>query len=249
MRVRSLLIPGIGILAACAHAPPPAWAVARASSDDTFHLQQPAGSWGVKITSDEMLGVQPDFAVSRADHELRGQALGIPIIVGFHAQHGAGIFLGSPFASQVERRATSLVVTTLLGGTGTELELSPDHLAGRVGDCAWALRWSGSAYVGSRQCGGRTDPITVELPATFAFWPDTEMGSALALLLSRDPPRAPADPSAFRTPPVAELEFYYQLAHTAATSTVPRAYVPGPSQTLTPPSRPQSRSADLRSGQ
>ena len=82
MATRALPVVAAFLLAVgCAHAPAatapaPDWGIARASTTDTFEIGGQADHWGVRVTNDEILGVQPDFALSRTDGEIRGRAVG-----------------------------------------------------------------------------------------------------------------------------------------------------------------------------
>src|SRR5215469_2829815 len=88
--------PALLLAVACAHAPEatvpgPDWGIARASTTDTFEVGGQADHWGVKVTADQLLAIQPDFALAREGGEIRGRALGLPVVVGFHGDQGAGV--------------------------------------------------------------------------------------------------------------------------------------------------------------
>ncbi len=110
-----------------------------------------------------------------------------------------------------------LHVTGIFGGSLSDFQLTRDRLVGRVGVCGWDLRWDGGAYSGSRGCGTRIEPVSVELPATMVGWADEEVGAALGLLMNvghRPPLDRLADNSAeFRAGPVPDpaLGYYYGL--------------------------------------
>src|SRR5262249_55198678 len=100
---------------ACAHAPvetapAPDWGIAHASTVDTFEIGGQADHWGVRVTDDEILGIQPDFALARSDGEIRGRAVGVPVVVGFHEDEGVGVYRGAPFQVRVERTPAGLRV-------------------------------------------------------------------------------------------------------------------------------------------
>jgi hypothetical protein len=235
------------IAAGCAHAPAqtapaPDWGIARASTVDTFEIGGQADHWGVRVTDDEILGIQPDFALARTDGEIRGRAVGVPVLVGFHEDEGAGVYRGAPFEVKVERTPTGLLVNGIFGGAISNFEISTDRINGRVGTCGWDVRWNGSFYSGSRGCGTRIEPISVSLPATMARWSDVEVAGALGLLLNVGAPIGTdrlADNSAeFRGPPDAALTPYYRLAYSTrvgvgGTATGRQALpgVPGPTTT------------------
>src|SRR4029453_9127772 len=207
------------LAAGCAHAPAetvpaPDWGIARASTVDTFEIGGQADHWGVRVTDDEILGVQPDFALGRSNGEIRGRAAGGPVIVGFREDEGAGVSRGAPFQVKVERTPAGLLVNGIFGGAISSFELSVDRINGRVGTCGWDVRWTGSYYSGSRGGGARIEPISVWLPATMARWWDVEGAGALAMLLNVGAPRGTdrdlVDNSAeFRNPSNAALVPYY----------------------------------------
>ena len=99
MASRSLFVVPVATLlvaVGCAHAPvetapAPDWGIARASTTDTFEIGGQADHWGVRVTDDEILGLQPDFALARTDGEIRGRAVGAPVVVGFQGDEGAGV--------------------------------------------------------------------------------------------------------------------------------------------------------------
>jgi hypothetical protein len=213
------------LAAGCAHAPAetvpaPDWGIARASTVDTFEIGGQADHWGVRVTDDEILGVQPDFALGRSNGEIRGRAAGVPVIVGFSEDEGAGVYRGAPFQVKGERTPAGLLVNGIFGGAISSFELSVERINGRVGTCGWDVRWTGSYYSGSRGCGSRIEPISVSLPATMARWSDVEVAGALAMLLNVGAPRGTdrdlVDNSAeFRNPSNAALVPYYRMASSA----------------------------------
>lgn len=208
----------------CAHAPvatspAPDWGIARASTEDTFEIGGQADHWGVRVTEDEILGVQPDFALSRTDGEIRGRAVGVPVVVGFHDDEGAGVYRGAPFQVRIDHTPNGLLVNGIFGGAISTFELSTERINGRVGSCGYDVRWNGTFYSGSRGCGSRIEPISVSLPATMASWSDIEVAGALGILLNVGAPIGTdrlADNSAeFRGPPDPSLTPYYRLAYLA----------------------------------
>jgi hypothetical protein len=172
----------------CSHAPQtapaPDWGIARASTQDTFEIGGQGNHWGVRVTDTEILGIAPDFALSRENGEIRGRALGIPVVVGFHEDEAAGVYRGAPFQVKVERTPDGLHAVGLVGGTLSDYEVSTERIAGKVGTCGWDVRWDGSVYSGSRGCGDRIELISVSLPASMARWPDVEVAGALGLLMN-----------------------------------------------------------------
>jgi len=205
----------------CAHAPiatapAPDWGIARASTVDTFEIGGQADHWGVRVTDNEILGVQPDFALARADGEIRGRAVGVPVVIGFDKDEGAGVYRGAPFQVKVERTPAGLQVNGLVGGAISSFELSTERINGRVGSCGYDVRWNGSFYSGSRGCGSRIEPVSVSLPATMASWSDAEVAGALGLLLNVGAPigidRLVDNSAEFRGPPDPALVPYYRLA-------------------------------------
>lgn len=212
------------LAAGCAHAPvetapAPDWGIARASTVDTFEIGGQADHWGVRVTDDEILGVQPDFALGRSNGEIRGRAAGVPVVVGFSEDEGAGVYRGAPFQVKVERTPAGLLVNGIFGGAISTFELSVDRINGRIGTCGWDVRWTGSYYSGSRGCGTRIEPVSVSLPATMARWSDVEVAGALAILMNVGAPRGTdrlVDNSAeFRNPSNAALAPYYRMASSA----------------------------------
>ena len=207
----------------CAHAPvetapAPDWGIARASTTDTFEIGGQANHWGVRVTDDEILGIQPDFALARTDGEIRGRAVGVPVLVGFEGDEGAGVYRGAPFQVKVDHTPNGLLVNGIFGGAVSSFELSTERINGRVGTCGWDVRWTGKYYSGSRGCGSRIEPISVSLPATMARWSDVEVAGALGLLLNVGAPigmdRLADNSAEFRGPPNPTLAPYYRLAAT-----------------------------------
>jgi hypothetical protein len=212
------------LAAGCAHAPvetapAPDWGIARASTVDTFEIGGQADHWGVRVTDDEILGIQPDFALGRSNGEIRGRAAGVPVVVGFSEDEGAGVYRGAPFQVKVERTPAGLLVNGIFGGAISTFELSVDRINGRIGTCGWDVRWTGSYYSGSRGCGTRIELVSVSLPATMARWSDVEVAGVLAILMNVGAPRGTdrlVDNSAeFRNPSNAALAPYYRMASSA----------------------------------
>jgi len=209
----------------CSHttqlAPAPDWGIARASTSDTFEIGGQASHWGVRVTDNEVLGVSPDFALSRDNGEIRGRAQGVPVVVGFHGDEAAGVYRAAPFELKVERTPDGMRVQGLVGGAISSYEISTDRISGRVGTCGWDVRWDGSAYSGSRGCGSTIQPISVSLPATLARWSDVEVAGALALLLNVGAPvgldRLADNSAEFREAPVPDpvLAPYHRMAYAA----------------------------------
>jgi hypothetical protein len=204
----------------CAHGPPvtapaPDWGIARASTQDTFEIGGQADHWGVRVTDDQILGIEPDFALARTDGEIRGRAVGVPVVVGFEGDEGAGVYRGAPFQVRIDHTPNGLLVNGILGGAISTFEISTERINGRVGSCGYDVRWNGEFYSGSRGCGTRIEPVSVSLPATMARWSDVEVAGAVGLLLNVGAPMGfdrLADNSAeFRGPPT--LAPYYQLAY------------------------------------
>ena len=220
--LRIVVVAALFTAVACVHAPTetapaPDWGIARASTVDTFEIGGQADHWGVRVTDDQILGIQPDFALARTDGEIRGRAVGVPVVVGFHEDEGAGVYRGAPFQVKVERTPAGLRVNGLFGGAISNFELSTDRINGRIGSCGYDVRWNGTVYSGSRGCGSRIEPVSVSLPATMARWSDVEVAGALGLLLNVGAPMGTdrlADNSAeFRGPPDGSLVPYYRLAY------------------------------------
>ena len=227
MAARALRLVAVTVFLAaigCSHAPvatapAPDWGIARASTEDTFEIGGQADHWGVRVTDDEILGLQPDFALARTDGEIRGRAMGVPVVVGFADDEGAGVYRGAPFQVRIDHTPTGLLVNGVFGGAISSYELSTERINGRVGTCGYDVRWNGSFYSGSRACGSRIEPISVSLPATMARWSDVEVAGALGLLLNVGAPIGadrPVDNSAeFRGPSDPSLSPYYRLASLA----------------------------------
>ena len=222
--------PALLLAVACAHAPEatvpgPDWGIARASTTDTFEVGGQADHWGVKVTADQLLAIQPDFALAREGGEIRGRALGLPVVVGFHGDQGAGVYRGAPFTVQVEETPNGIHVSGLFGGAVSSFDVSTERINGRVGVCGWDLRWDGQVYSGSRGCGMRIEPISVSLPATMASWSNVEVAGALALLMNVGAPvpafdRLANNSAEFRNAPVPDpaLNSSYRLASQASAS-------------------------------
>jgi hypothetical protein len=224
MLYRALPLAAALVAVGCAHAPygtvpGPDWGIARASTSDTFEIGGQADHWGVRVSDDEMLSIEPDFALARTDGEIRGRALGIPVVVGFQGDEGAGVYRGAPFQVHVTRTPAGLHVTGILGGALSDFDLSADRINGRVGSCGWDVRWTGSFYSGSRACGSRIEPVSVSLPATMARWSDVEVAGCLGLLLNVGAPigqdRLANISAEFRGHPDSTLMPYYRLAYNA----------------------------------
>jgi hypothetical protein len=222
--VRRALPVALLLVAGCAHdpvetVPAPDWGIARASTVDTFEIGGQADHWGVRVTDDEILGIQPDFALGRSNGEIRGRAAGVPVVVGFSGDEGAGVYRGAPFTVKVERTPAGLLVNGIFGGALSTFELSTDRINGRVGTCGWDVRWTGSYYSGSRGCGTNIEPVSVSLPATMARWSDVEVAGALAMLMNVGAPRGTDrlvdNSTEFRNPSNAALVPYYRMASSA----------------------------------
>jgi hypothetical protein len=218
---RALPLVAAAALVGCAHAPQtqpaPDWGIARASYTDTFEIGGQADHWGVRVTDDEMLSIEPDFALARSDGEIRGRALGVPVVIGFSGDEGAGVYRGAPFQVHVERTPAGLHVTGVLGGALSDFDVSTDRINGRVGSCGYDVRWTGSYYSGSRACGTHIEPVSVSMPATMARWSDAEVAGCLGLFLNVGAPigqdRLVDNSAEFRGPPDPALTPYYRLAY------------------------------------
>ena len=129
--------------------------IAHASTTDTFEIGGQADHWGVRVTDDQILGVQPDFALARTDGEIRGRAMGVPVVVGFHEDEGVGVYRGAPFQVKVERTPAGLRVNGLFGGAIEQLRAvdGPDqrpHRHVRLGRPLERQRRPGSRGCGTR---------------------------------------------------------------------------------------------------
>jgi hypothetical protein len=236
----------------CSHAPQtvpaPEWGIARASYSDTFEIGGQADHWGVRVTDDQMLSIEPDFALARTDGEIRGRALGVPVVVGFNGDEGAGVYRGAPFQVHVERTPAGLHVSGIFGGALSNFDLSTDRINGRVGSCGYDVRWNGSEYSGSRACGTRIEPVSVSLPATMARWSDVEVAGCLGILLNVGAPlgqdRLANNSAEFRGPPDPTLVPYYRLAYDARyysrPSMVPGAASAAPARSTVHGARPRA---------
>jgi len=218
------------LVIACTHTPAqtrpaPGWAIASASTVDTFEISGTQHDWAVKVTEEQILGVQPGLGLVRSSGEISGRALGVPMVVGFHGDQGAGVYRGAPFEVFVVRTPTGLDVTGTFAGTVSDFEVSTVRIKGQIGICAYDLRWNGKVYLGYRGCGEKVDAMSVSLPATLARWSDVEVAGALGLLMNLGGPIRMdplADNSArYRNAPVADpaLAPYYEMAAAALTGT------------------------------
>ncbi len=221
----------VGLLfVACAHTPRPSeprpsGGVASVSTPDTFEIGGNGHNWAVKVSEDQIFGLEPDLGLARSEGEISGRALKVPMVVGFHGDQGAGVYRGAPFELVVARTPTGLGVTGIFAGTVSDFELSTARITGQVGICAYDLRWNGKVYLGYRGCGAKVEPISVSLPATMATWSDVEVAGALGLLLNLGG-RIVIDPLAdnsirYRNAPVPDpaLAPYYEMADAARTGT------------------------------
>ncbi len=179
----------------------------------------------MKVSEDQILSVQPDLGLVRSEGDIRGRALAVPVVVGFHGDQRAGVYRGAPFEVFVAHTPTGLGVTGIFAGTVSDFELSTARINGQVGICAYDLRWNGKVYAGYRGCGEKVEPISVSLPATLARWSDVEVAGALGILMNLGGPIRMdplADNSArYRNAPVPDpaLAPYYEMAAAARTGT------------------------------
>lgn len=225
--VRPAFAATVALLAvACAHGPShpvPRWDIASASTPDTFEIGGAGHHWAVKVTEEQILGVQPDVGLTRSEGEIRGRSLGVPVVVGFHGNQGAGIYRRAPFEVVVAHTPTGLEATGIFVATVSDFELSPARINGQIGICAYDLRWNGKVYAGYRGCGEKVEPISVSLPATLAKWSDVEVVGALGVLMNMGSPIRMdplADNSArYRNAPAPDpaLARYYEMAADART--------------------------------
>jgi hypothetical protein len=218
------------LVIACTHTPArpqpaPGWGTATASTADTFEIGGTPHDWAVMVSEEQILGVEPDLGLVRSEGEIRGRALGVPMVVGFHGDQGAGVYRGAPFEVFVAHTPTGLGITGIFAGAVSDFEISPARIQGQVGICAYDLRWNGKVYLGYRGCGEKVEPMSVSLPATMAGWSDVEVAGALGLLMNVGGPiriDPLADNSArYRNAPVPDpaLAPYYQMANAARTGT------------------------------
>jgi hypothetical protein len=218
------------LIIACTHSPArtqpaPGWAIASASTVDTFEIGGTQHDWAVKVSEEQILGVLPDLGLVRSEDEIRGRALGVQMVVGFHGDQGAGVYRGAPFEVFVARTPTGLDITGFIAGTVSDFELSTARIKGQVGVCGYDLRWNGKVYAGLRACGQKVEPIAISLPATLARWSDVEVAGALGILMNVGGPMR-MDPLAdnsvrYRNAPVPDpaLARYYEMAAAARTGT------------------------------
>jgi hypothetical protein len=183
---------------------------------DTFEIGGQADHWGVRVTEDEILGVQPDFALARTDGEIRGRADGSAGVVGFQRGRGCGRLPGRSLPGEGGANAGRLRVNGIFGGAISTFELSVDRINGRVGTCGWDVRWTGQLLLRKPRLREPHRARLVSLPATMARWSDVEVAGALAMLLNVGAPRGMdrlVDNSAeFRNPSNAALVPYYRMA-------------------------------------
>lgn len=227
--VRRAFSIAVGLLfVACAHTPVPSeprpgGGITSASTPDTFEIGGSGHGWAVKVSEDQIFGLEPDLGLARSEREISGRVLRVPMVVGFHGDQGAGVYRGAPFEVFVARTPTGLDVTGIFAGRVSDFELSTARIAGQVGICAYDLRWNGKVYLGYRGCGEKVEPISVSLPATMARWSDVEVAGTLGLLLNVGG-RILIDPLAdnsirYPNAPVPDpaLATYYEMAADART--------------------------------
>ena len=175
------------LVIACTHTPVPTepaprWAM-RAQAPSTRSIGGTQHDWAVKVSEDQILAVQPNLGLVRSEGEIRGRALGVPLVVGFHGTRARASTVGAirglrgayPDRSRhhrdLRRHGERLrALDRAHQRSGRHLRLRP------------ALEREG--LPGYRGCGEKVEPISVSLPATMARWSDVEVAGAVGLLLN-----------------------------------------------------------------
>src|SRR5262249_8474267 len=100
------------------------------------------------------------------------------------ADGAEGIVARTPFNLHIEQGPEGLVANGLMGGGPSTVTISKARINGTFGRCGYDIRFQGQAYVGPRSCGGSPIKVGLTLPPILNSWPDAEVATVLALMLS-----------------------------------------------------------------
>jgi hypothetical protein len=134
-------------------------------------------------------GIQgPDVNLGRYPNQdgtiaWRGTAFRRDVNVTVRSDGAEGIVHRTPFNLNVTPGPDGMVVNGLVGQPST-ITISKARINGNFGRCGYDIRFQGQAYVGPRSCGGAPIQVGVTLPTILATWPDAEVATVLALLLT-----------------------------------------------------------------
>ncbi|HVP61458.1 MAG TPA: hypothetical protein VMT11_12910 [Myxococcaceae bacterium] len=140
-------------------------------------LITPTGIQGPDVN----LGRYPDQSGATA---WRGKAFGREVNVTVSSDGAEGLVGRSPFNLYVTPGQEGMVVNGLILGAPSSVSISKARINGAFGRCGYDLRFQGQAYVGPRSCGGAIIQVGVTLPTLLATWPDPEVATVLALLMT-----------------------------------------------------------------
>jgi len=140
-------------------------------------LVTPTGIQGPDVN----LGRYPDPSGTTA---WRGTAFGRDVNLTVKDDGAEGIAAREPFNLHVTQGPDGMTVNGLILGTPSTATVSKARINGGFGRCGYDIRFQGQAYVGPRNCGGDIIQVGLTLPTLLASWPDAEVATVLALMLS-----------------------------------------------------------------
>jgi len=114
----------------------------------------------------------------------RGTAFAREVNLEVSVDGAEGIAGRTPLDLRVAPEPGSMVVNGLIAGAPSTVTISRARINGAFGRCGYDLRFQGQAYVGSRSCGGTPVQVGLTLPPILNTWPDAEVATVLAILLS-----------------------------------------------------------------
>ena len=189
----SLAVVLTGLLAGCAHEeplpppdvlPPEAQSIPEGGRFVLTGIRQPI------VALITPTGVQgPDVSLGRYPSQTgttawRGKAFGRDVNLTVTSDGSEGVVGRNPFNLNVTPGPDGMVANGLMGGGPSTVAISKSRINGAFGRCGYDLRFQGQAYVGPRNCGGGLIQVGVTLPTILTTWPDAEVATVLALLLS-----------------------------------------------------------------
>jgi hypothetical protein len=171
----------------CAHAPvesaAPGWKLLSATpGTDQIQFRSDVRLRWATVTDTSARG--PDLDLRRTPGKIEGTTFVERLVeLTEKGNEMLGRVAGDDFGLTLREDGDEMRATGVVGGMQTTFWLSPALIRGSIGPCSFQLGWSGGSYLGGRQCGPRSDTISLQNPAGLARSSDPEVASLLAILV------------------------------------------------------------------
>lgn len=171
----------------CAHTPvesaAPAWKLLSATpGTDQIQFRSDVRLRYATVTDASARG--PDLDLRRTPGKIQGTTyIERPVDLNQKGDEMLGRAAGDDFDLILRPDGEEMRVSGVVGGMQTTFWLTPALIRGSIGPCSFQLSWTSGSYVGGRQCGPRSDTISLQFPASLAGWSNPEVASLLVIFV------------------------------------------------------------------